>query len=161
MRAGPAQEQGRATVCRGAYVPRMTDAAPRRHLAHVALVVPDYDAAIDWFTTVLDFTLVEDTPMGPGKRWVLVRPAGAGAQGANLLLARAKDDTQRAVVGRQGAGRVLFFLATDDFARDHARFRARGVEFVEAPREESYGTVAVFRDLFGNLWDLVQYRSPG
>jgi catechol 2,3-dioxygenase-like lactoylglutathione lyase family enzyme len=123
-----------------------------KSIAHVTLVVRDYDEAIDWFTRTLGFTLVEDTPFGNGKRWVLVSP-GAGAA---LLLARAATPGQEARVGDQTGGRVAFFLHTDDFARDHAALAARGVEFVEGPRRESYGNVAVFRDLYGNKWDLVE-----
>jgi catechol 2,3-dioxygenase-like lactoylglutathione lyase family enzyme len=123
------------------------------HLAHVALLVRDYDEAIAWFTTKLGFRLVEDSPRGPGKRWVLVTPAGGGTA---LLLAKAATPEQEAAVGRQGGGRVMFFLHTDDFVRDHAVMRAAGVKFHEAPRHEAYGTVAVFGDLCGNKWDLLQ-----
>jgi catechol 2,3-dioxygenase-like lactoylglutathione lyase family enzyme len=129
---------------------------PGARLAHVALLVRDYDAAIAWFTRALGFALVEDCPSGPGKRWVLVAPPGGGA---SLLLARAMGETQLAAVGRQGGGRVWLFLHTDDFARDHAVFVARGVRFVEAPRQEAYGTVAVFEDLHGNRWDLIEPAS--
>ncbi len=128
------------------------------HLAHVALLVRDYDEAIAYFVGRLGFRLVEDTPLGGGKRWVLVAPPGPGE--AALLLARAAGPEQEAAVGRQGGGRVFLFLRSDDFARDHAALRARGVAFTEAPREEAYGTVAVFEDLYGNRWDLVQPR-PG
>ena len=122
-------------------------------IAHVALVVREYDEAIRWFTVSLGFTLREDTPLGPGKRWVLVAPPGEG--GASLLLARAATPEQSRLVGNQSGGRVLLFLHTDDFQRDYDRMRGGGVEFVEGPREESYGTVAVFKDLYGNKWDLV------
>lgn len=124
-----------------------------RQLGAVALLVHDYDEAIAWFTQVLGFVLVEDTPLGAGKRWVRVAPA-AGA-GTALVLARAVGAEQVAAVGRQGGGRVWLFLQTDDFARDHAALRARGVRFLEEPRHESYGTVAVFEDLAGNKWDLL------
>jgi catechol 2,3-dioxygenase-like lactoylglutathione lyase family enzyme len=120
----------------------------------VALLVRDYDEAIDWFTRVLGFALVEDAPVAGGKRWVVVAPPGP--DGASLLLARAATDVQRARVGDQTGGRVFLFLETDDFARDHAALVARGVRFAEPPREEPYGTVAVFLDLYGNRWDLVQ-----
>jgi len=123
------------------------------HLAHVALLVRDYDEAIAWFTTKLSFRLVEDSPRGPGKRWVLVTPPGGSTA---LLLAKAATPEQEAVVGRQGGGRVMFFLHTSDFARDHAAMRAAGVKFHEEPRHEAYGTVAVFEDLCGNKWDLLQ-----
>jgi catechol 2,3-dioxygenase-like lactoylglutathione lyase family enzyme len=126
-------------------------------LADVALLVRDYDEAIAWFTAALGFELREDTPRGPGKRWVRVAPPGAG--GTALLLARAATPEQVALVGRQGAGRVWLFLHTDDFAVDHARMLAAGVEFAETPRTESYGTVAVFADLYGNRWDLLQLAA--
>lgn len=128
------------------------------HLAHVALLVRDYDEAIAYFVDRLGFRLVEDTPRSATKRWVLVAPPG-GRETA-LLLARAVGPEQEAAVGRQGGGRVFLFLHTDDFARDHAAFRERGVHFTEAPREEAYGTVAVFEDLYGNRWDLIQPRDP-
>lgn len=124
-------------------------------LSLVALVVPDYDDAIGFFTQSLGFELLEDTDQGEGKRWVRVAPAGAETQ---FLLARAVTEKQSAAVGNQGGGRVWLFLETDDFARDHARYRAAGVVFEEAPRHEPYGTVAVFRDPFGNRWDLIEYR---
>ena len=123
-------------------------------LAHVALLVPDYDDAIAWFTSVLDFTLVADEDRGGGKRWVLVAPLGG--HGPSVLLARAATDQQRAEVGRQAGERVAFFLHTDDFARDHATWSARGVRFTEGPRQEAYGTVAVFLDCYGNRWDLIE-----
>ena len=125
-------------------------------LACVTLVVRDYDEAVAWFTRTLRFTLVEDTPLGAGKRWVVVSPPGSSR--TKLLLARAAKPEQVARVGDQTGGRVAFFLHTDDFARDHAEMRARGVRFVEGPREEAYGTVAVFEDLYGNRWDLVEPR---
>ena len=128
-----------------------------QHLAHVAFLVHDYDEAIAWFTTRLGFRLLEDTRLSATKRWVLVAPPGEGATA--LLLARAATPEQAAVVGRQGGGRVFLFLHTDDFHRDHAAYLARGVAFVEPPREEPYGTVAVFEDLYGNRWDLVQRNS--
>jgi catechol 2,3-dioxygenase-like lactoylglutathione lyase family enzyme len=130
-------------------------------LAQVALVVREYDEAIAWFTGALGFALVADEGLTADKRWVVVAPAGepGAAHGARLLLARAANDAQRSAIGRQAGGRVLLFLETDDFARDHAAFTARGVKFVEAPRREAYGTVAVFEDLYGNRWDLVE-RKP-
>jgi catechol 2,3-dioxygenase-like lactoylglutathione lyase family enzyme len=130
----------------------------RQHLAHVALLVRDYDEAIAYFTNVLGFILIEDTPRGPTKRWVVVSPPGASE--TTLLLARAANAEQEAAVGRQSGGRVMFFLHTDDFARDYERYRAKGVTFVESPRFEEYGTVVVFEDLYGNRWDLIQPALP-
>lgn len=127
------------------------------HIALVTLVVRDYDEAIAFYTGPLGFELIEDTDRGDGSRWVVVRPPGGEAA---LLLARAADDTQRPSVGAQTGGRVGFFLYTDDFARDHARMLAAGVRFVRETRHEPYGTVAVFEDLYGNLWDLLQPAQP-
>jgi catechol 2,3-dioxygenase-like lactoylglutathione lyase family enzyme len=124
-----------------------------QRLDAVTIVVPDYDEAIAWFTRVLGFERVEDTPLANGKRWVLVAPPGGGTR---ILLARAASPEQRDRVGTQTGGRVAFFLHTDDFERDYEAMRGRGVEFVEAPRREAYGTVAVFVDRYGNRWDLVQ-----
>lgn len=123
-------------------------------IAAVALVVPEYDAAITFYVGALGFTLTEDTDLGGGKRWVLVTPRGGET---SLLLAKAQGPAQVAAIGAQTGGRVGFFLETEDFARDHARFCAAGVPFEEAPRAEPYGRVAVFRDPFGNRWDLVEY----
>ncbi|HUJ60551.1 MAG TPA: VOC family protein [Kofleriaceae bacterium] len=123
-------------------------------IARLALVVRDYDEAIAFYVGVLGFELVEDTPLSPDKRWVVVRPPGG--RGAALVLARAATDAQRARIGDQTGGRVFLFVETDDFARDHARLRARGVRFVEPPRRERYGTVAVFEDLYGNRIDLIE-----
>ncbi len=125
-------------------------------LASVTLVVRDYDEAIDFFTRVIGFTLVEDTPLEHGKRWVVVAPPGGGT---SLLLARAATPRQEQSVGNQAGGRVAFFLHTDEFRRSYDTLRGRGVEFVEEPRHESYGTVAVFTDLYGNRWDLVEPAS--
>lgn len=124
-------------------------------LTMATLLVRDYDEAIDWFRTRLGFAVLEDTDLGAGKRWVRVAPP-PGPPGACLLLARAKDAGERAAIGAQAGGRVAFFLKTDDFARDHARFAAAGVRFREAPRREPYGVVAVFEDLYGNRWDLIE-----
>ncbi|WP_306120620.1 MULTISPECIES: VOC family protein [unclassified Roseitalea] len=124
-----------------------------QRLALVTLVVPDYDEAIDFYCTALGFDLVEDTQLGASKRWVRVAPPGGGAA---LLLAKADGPGQTAAIGKQTGGRVAFFLETDDFARDHERFRRAGVGFVEQPRHEPYGTVAVFTDPFGNRWDLIE-----
>jgi catechol 2,3-dioxygenase-like lactoylglutathione lyase family enzyme len=126
----------------------------RQHLGGVALLVRDYDEAKAYYTGVLGFTLVEDTDLGHGKRWVIVAPPGA--QETSLLLARAATPEQRARIGDQTGGRVFLFLHTDDFQRDFRALVARGVKFLEAPPQEKYGTVAVFEDLYGNRWDLLQ-----
>ena len=123
-------------------------------IAAVTLVVPDYDEAIAHYCDGLGFDLVEDTDFGGGKRWVLVAPPGSTE--TRLLLGKASTPAQRQRIGDQTGGRVFLILHTDDFARDHARFSAAGAVFTETPREEPYGTVAVFRDRFGNLWDLLQ-----
>lgn len=128
----------------------------RRHLGCIAIVVDDYDRAIDFYTGALGFELREDSPRGDGKRWVLVAPHGAETA---LLLAQAANDVQRARIGDQTGGRVGFFLHTDDFRRDHAAMSAKGVRFLETPREEAYGTVAVFEDPYGNKWDLLELRA--
>ncbi|MDN3292486.1 VOC family protein [Streptomyces ficellus] len=125
------------------------------HIALVSLVVRDYDEAIDFYTGALGFALVEDTDRGDGSRWVVVRPRGSAA-GTGLLLARAAGPAQEAAVGGQTGGRVGFFLHTEDFAGDRARMLAAGVRFLEQPRHEPYGTVAVFEDLYGNRWDLLE-----
>ncbi|MGW5009039.1 VOC family protein [Streptomyces parvulus] len=124
-------------------------------IALVTLVVDDYDEAIRFYTDALGFRLAEDAPRTDGSRWVVVEPGSPG-QGTALLLARAKDEGQRSRIGDQTGGRVGFFLHTDDFARDHARLTAAGVTFLEEPRHEPYGSVAVFQDLYGNRWDLLQ-----
>ena len=128
---------------------------PQR-LGHVALVVRDYDEAIAFYTQSLGFQLIEDTDLGNGKRWVLVRPPGS--TGTDLLLAKAVNPEQASRIGNQTGGRVFLFLHTDDFWRDYRAMTARGVKFVRPPSEESYGTVAVFEDLYGNKWDLIQPR---
>ena len=125
-----------------------------RRLGAISLLVRDYDEAIAWYTRCLGLGLVEDRPLGDGKRWVIVAP-GAG-ETTSLLLARADGASQQARVGDQTGGRVFLFLHTDDFARDHARMLAEGVRFLEQPRHEPYGSVAVFEDLYGNRWDLLQ-----
>ena len=130
----------------------------RQSLATVSLVVRDYDEAIAYYTGVLGFQLIEDSPRGPGKRWVLVAPPGAGPDRCRLLLAQAKNAAELAAVGNQTGGRVFLFLQTDNFYRDHRAMLGRGVTFLETPREEDYGTVAVFRDLYGNKWDLLQLK---
>jgi catechol 2,3-dioxygenase-like lactoylglutathione lyase family enzyme len=125
-----------------------------QNLALVTFLVQDYEEAIDWFTARLGFLLVENTSLGQGKRWVVVR---GGATGAALLLAQAANERQRAAVGNQAGGRVGFFLETDDFDAAHSRMVNAGVRFLEGPRTESYGKVAVFEDLYGNHWDLIQH----
>jgi catechol 2,3-dioxygenase-like lactoylglutathione lyase family enzyme len=125
-----------------------------RRLAAVALLVRDYDEALAYYCGVLGFDLIEDSPLGNGKRWVLVGPSKQ--VGSGLLLAQASGADQQARVGDQTGGRVFLFLHTDDFAADHARYLDAGVRFIEEPRQEPYGTVAVFEDLYGNRWDLVQ-----
>ncbi|WP_374983628.1 VOC family protein [Streptomyces fradiae] len=128
------------------------------HLGLVTVVVRDYDEAIAHYTRDLGFEVREDTPLDGGKRWVVVAPPGSRETG--LLLARAAGPAQEDRVGDQTGGRVGFFLHTDDFDRDHERMRAAGVVFEEAPRREPYGTVAVFRDLYGNRWDLIRLDEP-
>jgi len=147
----------------------ISDAAPKRvgrndmtarhqSIGYVALVVRDYEEALAYFVETLGFRLVEDSFIAAqDKRWVLVAPPGSS--GTQLLLARAKNDDELARVGDQTGGRVAFFLHTDDFWRDYERYLDQGVEFVRAPHEHSYGTVAVFRDLYGNLWDLLELHA--
>ncbi|WP_170759474.1 VOC family protein [Ruegeria lacuscaerulensis] len=127
----------------------------QQSLFAATLVVPDYDDAISFYTQTLRFTLLQDVDLGDGKRWVRVAPQGSG--GGSLLLAKAVGAEQIAAIGNQTGGRVGFFLETDDFARDHARMLAKGVSFEEDPRHEPYGTVAVWRDPFGNRWDLIEF----
>ena len=124
-------------------------------LALTALLVPDYDQAIAFFTGPMGFALIEDTDMGGGKRWVVV----GGQRGGRLLLAKAANEAQCAAVGRQFGGRVGLFLETGDFAASHTALQKAGVLFEESPRSEPYGTVAVFSDPFGNRWDLIEYRK--
>ncbi|MBO0929910.1 VOC family protein [Fibrella aquatilis] len=125
-----------------------------RHLAHLALVVADYDEAIRFYVDELNFVLMEDTALSPTKRWVRVSPSADS--GCCLLLAKADGEAQQSRVGNQTGGRVFLFLNTDDFWRDYNQYRKNGVQFVRDPVEEPYGTVAVFADLYGNLWDLIQ-----
>jgi catechol 2,3-dioxygenase-like lactoylglutathione lyase family enzyme len=126
----------------------------KQHIAHMALVVADYDEAISFYTEKLGFDLAEDTVLSETKRWVLVVPKGGGQ--CCLLLAKAANEEQRSRIGNQTGGRVFLFLYTDDFWRDYKNFLEKGVEFVREPVVESYGTVAVFKDLYGNLWDLLE-----
>ena len=128
-----------------------------RTISSLALVVRDYDEAIAFFTEVLRFTLMEDTPLGDGKRWVVVAPSGS--QGASLLLAKATTPEQLAHVGNQTGGRVFLFLHTSDFWEDYHHLQSHGVQFAGEPREEPYGRVVVFFDLYGNKWDMVQPKG--
>jgi catechol 2,3-dioxygenase-like lactoylglutathione lyase family enzyme len=130
----------------------------KQSIVHVALVVRDYDEAIDFYTKKLNFTLVEDTYQPKqDKRWVVVSPPGS--KGTTLLLARAAKPEQEPFIGNQSGGRVFLFLNTDDFWRDYKDMIAKGIKFVREPKEESYGIVAVFEDLYGNLWDLLQLKE--
>lgn len=126
-----------------------------RELGLIALIVRDYDEAIGFYVGKLGFALREDKRMTETKRWVVVAPK---PEGTGLLLAQAADERQRAAIGNQSGGRVFLFLETDDFERDHALYLARGVHFIEAPRHEAYGTVAVFEDIHGNRWDLIERK---
>lgn len=131
----------------------------RQAIAHMALVVRDYDEAIEFYTKKLNFTLVQDLYQPEqDKRWVVVAPPGSSE--STLLLARASNEEQATFVGNQSGGRVFLFLGTDNFQRDYDEMRERGIEFVREPKTEAYGTVAVFKDLYGNLWDLIEY-APG
>jgi len=128
-----------------------------QQIVYIALVVDDYDEAIQFYTKKLGFTLIEDTLQSETKRWVLVKPPGPGE--CCLLLAKAVGEEQRSRIGNQTGGRVFLFLKTDDFWRDHQKFLDNGVQFVREPKTEAYGTVAVFKDLYGNCWDLVQFTN--
>lgn len=129
-------------------------------IAHITLVVRDYDDAIAFFTKILNFELIEDTPskdrQGRDKRWVLIAPPGAN--GTQILLAKAANEEEASRIGNQTGGRVFLFLHTDDFWRDYGEMKRKGVKFVRDPKEEEYGTVAVFEDLYGNQWDLLQRK---
>ena len=129
----------------------------KQHIAHIALVVDDYDEAIKFYVDKLQFTLNEDTRLSDTKRWVLISPKGS--MDCCLLLARADNDEQRSRIGNQTGGRVFLFLYTDDFWRDFNAMQDKGIQFIREPRVEEYGTVAVFRDLYGNLWDLLQPKK--
>lgn len=128
-------------------------------LAYVTVVVREYDEALAYFINVLGFELVENTPLDPEKRWILIAPPGS--QSTRLLLARGATPEQVSRIGNQTGGRVFLFLHTDDFWRDYQAMKERGVNFKEAPREESYGTVAFFEDIYGNRWDLLQLNNSG
>ena len=126
-------------------------------IVHIAIVVDDYDDAIKFYKEKLDFELVDDTPQSETKRWVLVKPKGPGD--CNVLLAKGVGDEQRSRIGNQTGGRVFLFLKTDDFGADYEKIRSRGVNFVREPKVEDYGTVAVFEDLYGNRWDLIEFSN--
>lgn len=128
----------------------------KRFIAQISLLVRDYDEALDFYINVLGFVVVEDTVLSHGKRWVVIRPSNAQNQGCNLLLAKATGDEQEQCIGNQAGGRVFLFLYTDDFEREHELLVAKGVKIVRAPSDEVYGKVLVFRDLYGNLWDLIE-----
>lgn len=127
----------------------------KQHIAHIALVVKDYDEAIAFYTQKLNFILLEDTTLSETKRWVMVAPKGSECC---LLLAKAATEEQATRVGNQTGGRVFLFLYTDDFWRDYHEMHGKEIRFVRPPKEEPYGTVAVFEDLYGNLWDLIQRK---
>jgi len=130
----------------------------KQSIVHIALVVNDYDEAIEYYTKKLHFTLVEDSYQPEqDKRWVVVSPPGSS--GTTILLARASKPEQKFFVGNQAGGRIFLFLGTDDFWRDYTDMTANGIEFVRKPKEQDYGIVAVFQDLYGNLWDLVQFNE--
>ncbi|HEX4958566.1 MAG TPA: VOC family protein [Lacibacter sp.] len=127
-----------------------------QHIAHIALVVKDYDEAINFFCNQLGFELKEDTVMSATKRWLIVKPKGKG--NCSLLLAKAVGEEQESRIGNQTGGRVFLFLYTDDFWRDYNNYTSKGIAFVREPKEETYGTVAVFKDLYGNMWDLIEQK---
>ena len=129
----------------------------KQSIAHIALVVRDYDEAIKFYTETLDFVLLDDTAQSKTKRWVKVAPPGA--EECCLLLAKAIGEEQSSRIGNQTGGRVFLFLHTDDFERDYTKYKSRGVKFIREPSKEEYGTVAVFEDLYGNLWDLVEFKN--
>jgi uncharacterized glyoxalase superfamily protein PhnB len=129
----------------------------QQYLAGISLVVNDYDEAIEFYTRKLSFTLLEDTRMSDTKRWVVIAPPGS--TGCTLLLAKAANDGQKAAVGNQTGGRVFLFLHTDDFDRDYNQMQEAGIEFIESPRQEAYGKVVVFADLYGNRWDLIEPKK--
>ncbi len=127
----------------------------KRKIIHIALVVHDYDEAIQFYTEKLDFVLVEDTVLSPEKRWVLVKPDKDSE--CSILLAKASNEAQKLSIGNQTGGRVFLFLETDNLQRDYDKMLEKDINFIRKPSQESYGTVAVFEDLYGNLWDLIEY----
>lgn len=134
----------------------MTKAIKQR-ISNIALVVENYDDAIEFYTQKLNFELIENTDLGGGKRWVQISPPNA--EGTNILLAKASNDQQQQSIGNQAGGRVFLFLQTNDFWRDYEYMKSQGVEFTEQPRVEEYGTVVVFKDLYGTKWDLLQLND--
>ena len=134
----------------------MTKAIKQR-ISNIALVVENYDDAIEFYTQKLNFELIENTDLGGGKRWVQISPPNA--EGTNILLAKASNDQQQQSIGNQAGGRVFLFLQTNDFSRDYEHMKSQGVEFTEQPRVEEYGTVVVFKDLYGTKWDLLQLND--
>ena len=130
----------------------------KQHIAQVSLLVNDYDEAIEFYTKKLSFVLVTDTPLGETKRWVIIKPKGSTE--SCILLAKAVGEEQRKFIGNQTGGRVFLFLYTDDFWRDYKKMTGNKIEFTRDPKEEPYGMVAVFKDLYGNLWDLIWVRPP-
>jgi len=136
----------------------MTNPIEQR-ISNIALVVENYDDAIEFYTTKLNFQLIEDSDLGAGKRWVQIAPPNSN--GTNLLLAQASNDQQKKSIGNQAGGRVFLFLQTNDFWRDYEHMKTQGVEFTEEPRVEEYGTVVVFKDLYGTKWDLLQLNQAG
>jgi len=129
----------------------------KQEIDHIALLVKDYDEAIEFYVNKLKFTLIEDTRLSDVKRWVLVQPPGSS--GCCLLLAKAADERQNLAIGNQSGGRIFLFLSTDNFDRDYNRMVSEGISFVREPIIESYGTIAVFKDLYGNLWDLIEKKE--
>ncbi len=129
----------------------------KQRISNIALVVEDYDDAIAFYTEKLNFQLIDDTDLGGGKRWVQISPPNAN--GTNILLAKASNEQQSQSVGNQAGGRVFLFLQTNDFWRDYHQMKTQGVEFTEEPREEAYGTVVVFKDLYGTKWDLLELKD--
>jgi catechol 2,3-dioxygenase-like lactoylglutathione lyase family enzyme len=129
----------------------------KQELAQIAIVVDDYDKAIQFYTQQLKFTLIEDTVLSQSKRWVVVAPPGS--VGCKILLAKAANEEQSSRIGNQTGGRVFLFLYTDDLQRDYQAFKQNNIEFIREPVEEAWGTVAVFKDIYGNLWDLIEHKA--
>lgn len=153
--ANPSCLEGPKSCLANGQLKDMNKPSHQRTLASIALLVPDYDEALAWYVDVMGFSLIEDTPLSDHKRWVIVSPG----KGSNLLLAKATTPVQSTAVGSQAGGRVFLFLETDDFERDYKLYKTNGVTFEEEPRQEPYGTVAVFKDNFGNRWDLIEPKT--